>query len=344
MGSLVGTPEYMSPEQTLLSSNVDTTTDVYSLGVLLYELLAGALPFEGKRLREAGLAELLRFIREEEPPTPSEKVSTLRDTVGVAERRRTNPVSLRRQLAGDLNWIVMKALEKERRRRYQSVSELAADIRRHLENHPVLAGPPGRLYRTRKFVQRHRLAVSAGILIAASLIAGAISTVVQRNRADREAAVARAARSAAEKSADAARQNEARAQDSLANLQKAQADLRTSFEIQKRLTQEARVKELTAHAARWQTTDPALALYLGWHVAQMGRPLPPGLEDVLATGLENGPSYGVLRTQANAVAWSPDGNTMASAGDDRTIVLWNDASGDHPRVLRGHRNSLSSVA
>ena len=199
MGSLVGTPEYMSPEQTLLTANIDTTTDVYSLGVLLYELLAGALPFEGKRLREAGLEELLRIIREEDPPTPSEKVSTLEDTAGVAERRRTNPALLRRQLTGDLNWIVMKALEKERLRRYASVSELAADIRRHLENHAVLAGPPSKLYRARKFVQRHRLAVSAGVLIAASLIAGAAVATVERNRAvaerqraDTEAATARA--------------------------------------------------------------------------------------------------------------------------------------------------------
>src|SRR5205085_4533573 len=92
----------------------------------------------------------------------------------VAQRRRTNPVLLRRQLAGDLNWIVMKALEKERRRRYASVSELAADIRRHLDDQPVLASPPSRLYRARKFVQRHRLAVSAGVLVAASLIAGAV--------------------------------------------------------------------------------------------------------------------------------------------------------------------------
>jgi non-specific serine/threonine protein kinase/serine/threonine-protein kinase len=199
MGSLVGTPEYMSPEQTLQTPNIDTTTDVYSLGVLLYELLVGALPFEGKRLREAGLAELLRIIREEDPPTPSDKVGTLQDTAQVAERRRTNPVLLRRQLAGDLNWIVMKALEKERLRRYASVSELAADIRRHLEDQPVLASPPSRLYRTRKFVQRHRLAVSAGILIAASLIAGVgVATwqagvaQSQRARADIEAATAQA--------------------------------------------------------------------------------------------------------------------------------------------------------
>lgn len=193
MGHLVGTPEYMSPEQTLFSANIDTTTDVYSLGVLLYELLAGVLPFTTKHLRQEGLAEMLRIIRDEDPPTPSEKVSQLADTSAVAERRRTNPALLRRQLSGDLSWIVMKALEKERARRYGSVSELAADIRRHLEDQPVMASPPSLLYRSQKFIRRHKLAVLSGLLVAASLIIGiglaawqARVAQVQRVRANAE--------------------------------------------------------------------------------------------------------------------------------------------------------------
>jgi len=348
MGSLVGTPEYMSPEQTLLSSNIDTTTDVYSLGVLLYELLVGALPIEGKRLREAGLAELLRVIREEDPPTPTKKVSQMGDTAGVAERRRTNPVSLRRQLNGDLNWIVMKALEKDRRRRYPSVSELSADLRRYLEDRPVLAGPPDRIYRVRKFVRRHKVAVCLGMLITASLIAGMISTgweahvaFLQRKRADAAALVARMARAAAEKSAEEAKQNEARAQQSLANLRRAQADLKQSFEIQQNLTHQARVRELTAHAARWQSADPALALYLGWQVVRMGHTLPTGLEDVLQTSLENIPSYQVLREQkpVNNVAWSPDGKKLALATDSM-IRVWDTANNAPVRTLLGHKTSV----
>jgi hypothetical protein len=119
------------------------------------------------------------------------------------------------------------------------------------------------------------------------------------------------------------------AQDELRKLrrEKAQADLRKNFEIQQGLTREARVRELTADAAQWQTTDPALALYLGWHAAQMGRPMPPGLEEVLSTSLENGPSYGVLRDHGvNALTWSPDGNTLYSSSSGSAIAVW-DLSG-----------------
>jgi eukaryotic-like serine/threonine-protein kinase len=250
MGSLVGTPEYMSPEQTVLSSNIDTTTDVYSLGVLLYELLAGALPFEGKQLREAGLAELLRIIREEDPPTPSDKVSRMEDAAEVAERRRTNPTLLRRQLAGDLNWIVMKALEKERRRRYASVSEMAADIRRHLDDQPVLAGPPSRLYRARKFVRRHRLAVTAGTLIAASLIAGA-------GVATWQAGVARAQRARADvKAYEAerqARQTEAQRQIAIEQRQRAEEQTTVAEQQRQRAEEQRRLATEQWRRAEEQT-------------------------------------------------------------------------------------------
>jgi serine/threonine protein kinase/tetratricopeptide (TPR) repeat protein len=228
MGHFAGTPEYMSPEQAdLRSQDIDTTTDVYSLGVLLYELLVGALPFDGRWLREAGMAELLRIIREEEAPTPSDKLTTLGDTVTrVARCRRTDPITLRRQLAGDVNWIVMKALEKDRQHRYPSVSELAADIRRHLEDLPVLAGPPSKLYRVRKFVRRHRVAVSAGALVAASLVAGIVAVgwearVAEERRRDAENHRARAAASAAQASIERGRAED-KARE--AETQRAEAD------------------------------------------------------------------------------------------------------------------------
>jgi WD40 repeat protein/serine/threonine protein kinase len=193
MGSLVGTPEYMSPEQTVHSSNIDTTTDVYSLGVLLYELLVGTLPFERKHLREAGLAELLRIIREEDAPTPLDRVSKMENTAEVAEHRRTTAISLRRQLAGDLNWIVMKALEKEPRRRYASASELTADLERHLHDEAVLASPPRVGYRAGKFVRRHRSVVAALIVAFLCLMAGLVlsttlyfKAAAARQNADRE--------------------------------------------------------------------------------------------------------------------------------------------------------------
>jgi serine/threonine protein kinase/Tol biopolymer transport system component len=160
-GQFVGTPEYISPEQAdVVTNDIDTTSDVYSLGVLLYELLVGTLPFPLAKLREAGLAELLRIIREEEAPTLLSKLTEMgENATAVAERRRTDPASLRRQLMGDLNWIVLKAVEKDRHRRYLSVSDLAADILRYLEDQPVQASPPSRVYRARKFVRRHRTAV-----------------------------------------------------------------------------------------------------------------------------------------------------------------------------------------
>src|SRR4029077_11337950 len=169
---IAGTPEYASPEQAdTMTGDTDESSDVYSLGVLLYELLIGTVPFDTAMLRNAGLAEMLRIIREEEAPSLSRKLTSMgAAATDVAARRQTDPVSLRRLVDGDLNWITMKALEKARERRYASVSALAADIQRHMEDRPVLASPPGRIYRTRKFLRRHRLAVlgtAAGVVFVA---------------------------------------------------------------------------------------------------------------------------------------------------------------------------------
>ena len=160
-GQMVGTPEYASPEQAeLTTGDVDESSDVYSLGVILYELLIGTVPFDAARMRQVGLVEMLRIIREEEAPPLSRKLTTMGAAAAdIAARRRTDPASLRRLVDGDLNRVTMKALEKARDRRYPSVSEFAADTRRYIEHRPVLASPPGTLYRARKFVRRHRPAV-----------------------------------------------------------------------------------------------------------------------------------------------------------------------------------------
>src|SRR3989475_10898400 len=168
-GQIVGTPEYASPEQAdTMTGDIDESSDVYSLGVLLYELLIGPVPFDTATLRNAGLAEMLRIIREEEAPSLSRKLTSMgAAATDIAARRQTDPVSLRHLVDGDLNSITMKALEKARERRYASVSDLAADIQRHMEDRPVLASPPGRLYRARKFLRRHKLAAfgtAAGLL------------------------------------------------------------------------------------------------------------------------------------------------------------------------------------
>jgi len=201
LGQMIGTPEYMSPEQAeLTNEDVDTRSDVYSLGVVLYELLVGVLPVEPAELRRGGLEAMLRILREKEPPKPSMRLSSLGDkTSPVTQSRRTELKRLSSQIRGDLDWIVMRTLEKDRNRRYGSPAEIAQDLQRHLDNQPVVAGPPTAGYRMTKFVRRHRagVAVTAGTGLA--LIAFAIISTMQartiaseRDRAEAEAAKARA--------------------------------------------------------------------------------------------------------------------------------------------------------
>ncbi|MBK8598909.1 MAG: serine/threonine protein kinase [Holophagales bacterium] len=193
---LIGTPEYMSPEQAEGSLDIDTRTDVYALGVLLYELLTGDTPVDSRRLRSAAFAEIARIIREVDPPSPSSRLSQSADTlVNVAARRRTEPAKLSSILRGELDWIVMKALEKDRQRRYETASGLALDIRRYLAGEPVSAAPPSKVYRFRKFVRRHRAPVAATSLVAAALVAAVVGISWQ-------ARVARAERDKAERIAE----------------------------------------------------------------------------------------------------------------------------------------------
>ena len=188
LGVLIGTPEYMSPEQAEMTGlDIDTRTDVYALGVILYELLAGVLPFDSKSLREKGLDEIRRTIRDTDPPRPSTRITSLgARATGVAEIRGTNPARLASQLRGDLDWITMKALEKDRTRRYGSVSDLAADLRRHLDDVPVLASPPSTVYRVSKFVRRHRMGVAVAATLVFVLAAFAATMAVQARRIARE--------------------------------------------------------------------------------------------------------------------------------------------------------------
>ncbi|MHC4603042.1 MAG: protein kinase domain-containing protein [Planctomycetota bacterium] len=173
-GQFIGTPEYMSPEQAeMTGQDVDTRTDIYSLGVVFYQLMTGVLPFEAKTLREGGVDHIRQVIREEDPRTPSTRLSTLggEESTRLAQSRRADIGALQRRLRGDLDWITLKAMEKDRTRRYQTAHALAEDIQRHLNHEPVLAGPPSKIYRLKKLLRKYRTQVIAAATVAILLAA-----------------------------------------------------------------------------------------------------------------------------------------------------------------------------
>jgi serine/threonine protein kinase/TPR repeat protein len=197
----IGTPAYMSPEQAELSGlDIDTRSDIYALGVLLYELLTGKMPFDAKYLLAAGMDEIRRVIREQEPPKPSARLSTLEiaDLSTVAKRRHAAPPALIHLVRGDLDWIVMKCLEKDRTRRYETANGLASDLLRHVKNEPVVARPPSKAYRFQKMVRRNKLALAATAAVAFALLLGLVVSVWQARRATQAGRAAEAARNQAE--------------------------------------------------------------------------------------------------------------------------------------------------
>jgi eukaryotic-like serine/threonine-protein kinase len=239
---MIGTPLYMSPEQAEMSVlDIDTRSDIYSLGVLLYELLTGSTPFDRKRFAKAAYDEIRRLIREEEPPRPSTRVSTSDSLPSIAAQRHTEPAKLSKLIRGDLDWITMKALEKDRTRRYETANGLAREIERYLHDEPVEACPPTAGYRLRKFARKHRAALTTAAAILLLLTAGIAASTWQAVRATNAERAAMAAQQAEAERAEGERQAklDAEAQRTRA-LDAAAAEKAAKEQAQRRLTQIAK--------------------------------------------------------------------------------------------------------
>jgi WD40 repeat protein/serine/threonine protein kinase len=320
---MIGTPAYMSPEQADLSGlDIDTRADIYSLGVLLYELLTGATPFDAETLRQAALDEVRRMIRETEPPKPSTRLRTLGEKLpGVAQQRQTEPALLRRLVRGDLDWIVMKALEKDRRRRYETPDAFASDVARHLNSEPVLASPPSVPYLVGKFMRRHQagLAVAAALLLL--LLAGAAVSTWQAVRATRAEQEQSRLRLEAETARDLAKEQE--------QLARRQQRLTSEQELLARRRFYAAQVNLASQAVEARQFARALDLL------ENQRPR-PGQEDLRTFEWHHlwGRCNARLRLTIHApnepvfaVAFSPDGGMLASAGWGGVVRLWETRTG-----------------
>jgi WD40 repeat protein/serine/threonine protein kinase len=367
----MGTLAYMSPEQAEMSGlDIDTRSDIYSLGVLLYELLAGATPFDAEELMASGIDAMRKTIREKEPVRPSTRLATLQgeELTATAKRRSAETSKLMHQLQGDLDWIVMKCLEKDRTRRYETANGLATDLKRHLTNEPVVARPPSTTYRLQKAWRRNKIAFSAASAVAVALLAGlGFSTwsllrerkahageITARQTADQQ-------RQLAEANSLTAKRREAEALHLLyvANMNLAQAawEQNNVGRVRRLLDETESYPRRGFEWYYWQRQTHLEIKTLRGHSGGINSVAYSSDGQRIVTGSFDGTaklweadSGGELLTLKgyNSVIWSvaisPDGQRIVTGSDGRTATIWGTASGKVLQVLKGHTSAILSAA
>jgi WD40 repeat protein/serine/threonine protein kinase len=352
-GAVIGTPEYMSPEQASLNNlDIDTRSDVYALGVLLYELLTGTTPVDRKSLGKVALLEILRIVREVEAPRPSAKLSTIDTLPNVAANRATEPAKLSRLMKGELDWLVMKALEKNRARRYETANALSRDIQRYLADEVVEARPPNVGYRMSKFVRRHNRQVLAASLLVLALVGGIVGTTLGLFEARRQEQIARDEMAEKEKArlAEAEQRRLAEANQRKAKSEEQRAvEARVQAEAARRETErQLRMGTALRLAAQSQSIHkdlPVQSLLLSVEAVEATRkhdePVLPIAHESLRSAIASvgGHPLGGHEAGVSALEISSDGHWLVTAGRDNIPRLWNLTSPEpwtNPMLLRGH--------